>query len=87
MRIVLCAAMSSLALMMTPIAYAQSTGAPPIAPQQPATYPPQANYGMTPVGAPASTQLNPENCGTPDEPKSCPPMPRRPLNRYPANRQ
>jgi hypothetical protein len=34
MRIVLCATMSGLALMMTPIAYAQSTGASPVAPQQ-----------------------------------------------------
>jgi hypothetical protein len=40
MRIILCTAMSSLALMMTPIAYAQSAGAPPVALQQPATYPP-----------------------------------------------
>ena len=28
-----------------------------------------------------------ENCGTPDEPKQCPPMPRVPLQYYPANRQ
>jgi hypothetical protein len=28
-----------------------------------------------------------ENCGTPDEPKPCPPMPRVPLQYYPANRQ
>ncbi len=34
MRIVLCAAMSGLALTMTPIAYAQSTSAPLVAPQQ-----------------------------------------------------
>ena len=27
-----------------------------------------------------------ENCGTPDEPKPCPPMPRVPLPYYPANR-
>ena len=26
-----------------------------------------------PVGAPASTQLDPNNCGTPDEPKPCAP--------------
>ena len=29
---------------------------------------------------------NPENCGTPDAPKPCPPMPRVPLQYYPANR-
>jgi len=27
-----------------------------------------------------------ENCGTPDEPKACPPMPRRPLPYYPGDR-
>ena len=30
---------------------------------------------------------SPENCGTPDEPKPCPPMPRVPLQSYPGNRQ
>ena len=29
---------------------------------------------------------DPNNCGTPDEPKNCPPMPRRALNYYPPNR-
>jgi len=33
------------------------------------------------------SQPDPENCGTPDEPKACPPMPRRPLNYYPPNKQ
>ncbi|HET6196739.1 MAG TPA: hypothetical protein VFE12_13330 [Acetobacteraceae bacterium] len=28
-----------------------------------------------------------ENCGTPDEPKPCPPLPRHPLPSYPASRQ
>jgi hypothetical protein len=27
-----------------------------------------------------------ENCGTPDEPKACPPLPRRPLQYYPGDR-
>src|SRR4051794_3745345 len=35
----------------------------------------------------ASSRLDPENCGTPDEPKACPPMPRRPLLDRPANRE
>ena len=30
---------------------------------------------------------NTENCGTPDDPKPCPPMPRVPLKYYPANKQ
>jgi hypothetical protein len=28
-----------------------------------------------------------ENCGTPDEPKACPPLPRHPLPYYPPNKQ
>jgi hypothetical protein len=87
MRISVYAAISGLALMTTPIAFAQPAAPPPMDSQQPAAYPPQPSYGTAPVGAPASTQLSPDNCGTPDEPKSCPPMPRRPLNHYPANRQ
>ena len=27
-----------------------------------------------------------ENCGTPDEPKACPPLPRHPLPSYPGDR-
>jgi len=27
-----------------------------------------------------------ENCGTPEEPKACPPLPRRPLSYYPGDR-
>ena len=41
----------------------------------------------TPSRTAMSGQPDPENCGTPDEPKACPPMPRRALNTYPANRQ
>lgn len=48
--------------------------------------PPQAAYAQVPVGRPASPALDPNNCGTPDEPKACPPMPRVNLPYYPANR-
>ena len=41
----------------------------------------------TNTGAPMTVQPDPGNCGTPDEPKRCPPMPRRALQTYPANRQ
>jgi hypothetical protein len=41
---------------------------------------------MPPTGQMAG-QPGGENCGTPDEPKACPPMPRRPLPYYPANKQ
>ena len=33
-----------------------------------------------------SSAYDPNNCGTPDEPYACPPMPRRPLPYYPPNR-
>ena len=38
--------------------------------------------------APRGQQAQPDsnNCGTPDEPKACPPLPRRPLAGYPPNR-
>ena len=39
-----------------------------------------------PVGAPASQAPDPANCGTPDEPAPCPPLPKVPLQYYPANR-
>jgi hypothetical protein len=81
-RIILATALIAL----SPLAYAQNmpsgstapgagyTGAPP---------PPQS--------PPASTRMagqpDPNNCGTPDEPKPCPPMPRHPLQSYPANKQ
>jgi hypothetical protein len=34
----------------------------------------------------ATSQNSEENCGTPDEFKACPPLPRHPLPYYPANR-
>ena len=50
-----------------------------------------ANYYATGPATPSRSAMNsqpdPENCGTPDEPKTCPPMPRRPLRTYPENRQ
>ncbi len=39
------------------------------------------------AGSRMAGQSQGENCGTPDEPKPCPPMPRRPLRQYPANKQ
>ena len=37
-------------------------------------------------GAPMMGQADRGNCGTPDEPKPCPPMPRRAMQDYPSNR-
>ena len=49
-------------------------------------------YANNPSDNPPSSQgamarPDPANCGTPDEPKACPPMPRRPLAYYPENCQ
>ena len=41
-----------------------------------------------PVHRPAAmAQQTGENCGTPDEFKPCPPLPRHPMQYYPANRK
>jgi hypothetical protein len=62
-------------------------------------YPYHPTHAQGSAGAPApptsrSAKAQPraqtstaENCGTPDEPKSCPPLPRHPLQNYPANKQ
>jgi hypothetical protein len=61
--------------------------------------PPPPGYGSAPMsgGGPTPYAGSPapyaggqasasENCGTPDEPKACPPMPRHPLPYYPGDR-
>jgi hypothetical protein len=55
---------------------------PPSAPA-PGT-PPYAS-GDRPGGGPQA--YNQENCGTPDQPKPCPPMPKVPLRDYPGYKQ
>ncbi len=56
-------------------------GAPPPPPPPPPSYRggPAHPYSANPA-------YSGENCGTPDEPKPCPPLPRVPLPYYPANR-
>ena len=58
------------------------------APPPPGYYPPRPPPPYAGVSSPypGGQAYSPENCGTPDEPKSCPPMPRVPLPYYPANR-
>jgi len=82
---------------LRPQAFAQYYGYPP---GYYPPYPPPPPYGYRPpyyppspppyVGHPPPYGGNPaysqENCGTPDQPKPCPPMPRVPLPYYPANR-
>jgi hypothetical protein len=62
--------------MLLPVAYAQAQGA-----AYDTRY--AANPGMNPPGARPMTS---ENCGTPDEPKACPPLPRHNLAVYPGDR-
>jgi hypothetical protein len=44
-------------------------------------------YNASPSGGPPpgfhADQLDPTNCGTPDDPKPCGPMPRKALKAYP----
>ena len=40
-----------------------------------------------PMAAPPMAAPDPNNCGTPDQPEACPPMPRHALKHYPANKQ
>ena len=41
---------------------------------------------IPPLSTRMAGQPDPENCGTPDEPKACPPMPRHPLPYHPNNK-
>lgn len=58
-----------------PVAYAQSDSG-----SKAGTY--NAGPGVSPPGYKVD-QPNPANCGTPDDPKPCGPMPRRALSTYP----
>jgi hypothetical protein len=77
-RLILAATLVALA----PLAYAQSGGG--------MTSPSSPAAGMTSGASatPTPGPLDPKNCGTPDEPKPCGPMPRHALKHYrakPAN--
>jgi hypothetical protein len=72
---------------LTPLAYAQSSGGMTSPSSSPAA---GTTSGMTGGASTAPTPgpLDPKNCGTPDEPKPCGPMPRHALKHYrakPAN--
>jgi hypothetical protein len=47
----------------------------------------QAPANPAPPAAPPMAAPNPDSCGTPDEPKACPPMPRHALKHYRAKKQ
>jgi hypothetical protein len=77
---------------LTPLAFAQSstgTMGGMSGPGTPGTMGGTNNMGRTGTSSamPMMGQAAPGNCGTPDEPKPCPPMPRRALQDYPPNRQ
>jgi hypothetical protein len=90
-RLILAAAFVAL----TPLAFAQSNTGTMGGTSAPGTPGSMGNMGgMNNMGhtgtssaAPMMGQASPSNCGTPDEPKACPPMPRRALQNYPPNRQ
>ena len=74
-----------------PAAFAQGYPSPPGAyppGPPPGSYggPPPGYRGGPPPGA-RGPAYSGENCGTPDDPKPCPPLPRVPLQYYPANKQ
>jgi hypothetical protein len=82
--------MPRLSLLLSPIfllacysAYAQGYAQP-----SPGAQPPAVAYqgGRATAGNWVTRPLDPENCGTPDEPRPCPPMPRHPLPYFPENR-
>jgi len=85
--------MRRLILLLAPIsmvacysAYAQGPAQPTGArPPPPASQVPPASRGSQASNW-VARPLDPENCGTPDEPRPCPPMPRHPLKYFPANR-
>ena len=81
-RFILTAAFVALA----PVAYAQSNTGPMGSPTAPPEQMGGMNRGGAPATGPVTAQPDSENCGTPDEPKACPPMPRRNLRAYPRHR-
>jgi hypothetical protein len=59
---------------LAPVAFAQSSGGV------------ANNPSNTMASSARPTTGQGENCGTPDQFKSCPPLPRHPLAYYPANK-
>jgi hypothetical protein len=82
--IILATALVALAPVAVAQTYPPASTAPP-GPSGGTSYYP--SRPATPSQQAMSGQPDPDNCGTPDEPKACPRMPRRPLQTYPANRQ
>jgi hypothetical protein len=83
-RLILAAAFVAL----TPLAYAQSNapGSMDTPGSSTAGVVTAQASAVPPSSGPASGQPDPGNCGTPDEPKSCGPMPRHALKHFHAKR-
>jgi hypothetical protein len=71
-----------------PLAIAQTypSGSVPMAGSGSAAAMPATGGTVGSTVPPSLAAGGPSNCGTPDEPKACPPMPRHSLNYYPANK-
>ena len=63
--------------LFVPVAFALLAGVTPYMPADAASK-------STTAGNQATSS---ENCGTPDQFKPCPPLPRKPLQKYPANKK
>jgi hypothetical protein len=72
-----------LSLCLLATAFITSAGAQPYYPPGYYPPPPRAYYARPRYPGPA---YSPENCGTPDHFKPCPPLPRVPLPYYPGDR-
>ena len=79
--------MRRLILLSSPISLLASYSAYAQPSVPPGARPPRPDYqgGRTTAGGWVARPLDPGNCGTPDEPRPCPPMPRHPLPYFPEN--
>ena len=75
--------LSPISLLACYSAYAQGSASAPHGAQPPL---PAYQGGRTTDSGWTTRPLDPPNCGTPDEPRPCPPMPRHPLPYFPENR-
>ena len=65
--------------------YTQGYGQPPPG-RYPPGQPPPPHYEPGPGPLAGGPAYSGENCGTPDQPRSCPPLPRHPLPYFPPNK-
>ena len=78
--------LSPISLLVCYAAYTQGY-AQPSAPPGARPPPPAYQGGRDTASGWVTRPVDPGNCGTPDEPRACPPMPRHPLPYFPENRR